>query len=221
MKKLLALALVLMVAGGAMAQTPYNYEGCAYRLGVFFSASNSTFEVNNASTNFDYTPFTPFFMHLVMIDCPEQLSAYEMQISGVPAAGFLATWEMVPGSGWINIGTATNHIAAFGFPQPNPAGVTRLGAWNLININGQTVPFNLAIGPSVPSSIANDGPAIVVAGELWRTNFTPGTHSGCQVDLAPGDFPELVGSVFGDGIELEVIIATQAKSLTGVKALFN
>lgn len=217
MKILLAIAFMLVVAGGALAQTPYNYAGCVYRLGVFFSDDPNDFEVGGAPWDevayYTYTPFVTFYMHLVAIDCPEMISAYEMNMSALPAS-MVVNWHPIPGSGWINIGTIYNHICGFGFPQPNPGGVTHLGRWSIVAQTGG-VPANVFIGPASPSSIGGDGPAIVVYPELWRTNFTPWEFSGCYWDLPPDPTPILVGNIFGG------VVATETMSLTSVKALFK
>jgi hypothetical protein len=147
------------------------------------------------------------------------LSAYEMNMQGLPA-GAILSWEAIAGSGWINIGDINNHIAAFGFPQPNPGGVTHLGRWNVIALTGG-VAADVTIGPSIPSSVGGDGPGMVVNGELWRMNYTPWDFSGCDMDFPPDPTPVLVGTTFGQGVEIIVGLATETMSLTNVKALFN
>ena len=228
MKRLLAMALVLMVAGGAMAQN-YNYDGCDNRIGVFFAPTfnSGAFEPSSEATNFNYAFATTFYMHLLIIDAPSPVSAYELTLTGVPSPGAITTYEGIPGTGFTNIGTTFMHIAAFGFPQPNPGNVVNLGAW-AITMLLQDTPFQVAITPSTPSSIGGDGPAIVINQELWRPNFTPanpdfapGDYSGCNGDLAPGMFPEFVGTTFGAGVQIEPVIAVENQSLSNVKALFR
>jgi hypothetical protein len=220
MKKLLALALVAIMAGGALAQTPYLYEGCEYRIGVFFSTDAETFEVSSEATNLDFPAGAFFYMHLIVMDSPDMISAYEMQVSGLGAL-VIASWIPVPNAGFLNLGDDFNHIATFGFPQPNPDGVIKFGHWNIFPLAPEQS-LNVAMGPAVPSSIQGDGPVFVVNSELVRANFTVGDYSGCLEDLAPGMFPEFVGTTYGPGVDIEVeSVATETRSLSSVKALFQ
>ncbi len=220
MKKLLALALVAIMAGGALAQTPYLYEGCEYRIGVFFSTDAAEFEVSSEATNLDFPNSAFFYMHLIVMDSPDMISAYEMRIEGLGAL-VIASWVPVPNAGFLNLGNDFMHIATFGFPQPNPEGIIKFGHWNIFPLaNEQSL--NVFMGPSIPSSIQDDGPVFVVNSQLVRANFTVGDFSGCNEDLAPGDFPDYVGTTYGDGVVIEVdIVATETRSLSSVKSLFQ
>jgi hypothetical protein len=220
MKKLLALALVLMVAGGAMAQAPFDYVACEYRMGLFPSSTAGDFEITQAGTNYDYTAGVMYNMNLVIFSCPEMVSAYELNMTGLPASVFATGFNPPAGSGWINIGTLTMHIAAYGFPQPNPDGVIYLGAWQLLP-TAPGLTFEVNLGPSVPSSVSDTGIGLVVGGELWRANYSNWDYSGC-----PGEWTQPAAGVpsataNGIGIVLEGEVAVESMSLSNVKALFN
>ncbi len=220
MKSLLTLLCLGLLAGGALAQTDYDYYPCEYRVGLFFSTSNDHYQFNAASTNFDYVPFEEFFMHLVIFGAQQRIPAYELKVTGIPAS-MLAIWEPVPNVGWINVGDEFNHIAAFGFPQPNPNQRVRLGHWRLIATTApETHQFRIL--PSTPSSINGDGPAIVLGERLVRLNFSPWLgYSGCDGHLPPGQFPDYVATTHGSGIELYPSVAVHSRTLSGVKGLFR
>jgi len=216
MKTLLALVLVAMMAGVAAAQTQYLYEPCEYQLGLFFSLDASERNFVEEATNIDYTEFTTFYMHLVVMNAPDLVSAYELQIANVPDGAFLPTWVAVPNAGWLNLGDAFLHIATFGFPQPNADGYIYLGHWSMFALQAD-IAAQITIEAPDPSSIGGDGPALVVNSQLVRANFTPVDYSGCDgEDVAPGDFPPYVATTFGDGVT-----AIENHSLTNVKNLFR
>jgi hypothetical protein len=216
MKTLLALVLVAMMAGVAAAQTQYLYEPCEYQLGLFFSTNAADRNFVEEATNIDYTQFSTFYMHLVIMNAPDLVSAYELQISGVPDGAFIPTWVMVPNAGWLNLGDTFLHIATFGFPQPNAGGYIYLGHWSMFALQAD-VAAQITIQASTPSSIQNDGPALVVNAQLVRSNFTPAAYSGCDgTPVPPGDFPPYVATTYGDGVT-----AIENHSLTNVKSLFR
>lgn len=214
MKTLVALAFLVLMTGAAIAQTPYTYEPCNYQIGLFFSSDAAERVFTQERTNWDYSQFVTFYMHLVIMSAPQQVSAYELSVTGLPA-GFIDSWNMVPGSGWINIGTSFNHIAAFGFPQPNASGYVYLGNWQLIPTAGG-VAAEIRLLPSTPSSVGGDGPGMVINGELWRSNYTPAAFTGCDEAYAPGEYPPYVATLFGEGVT-----AVESRTLTGVKELFR
>jgi hypothetical protein len=220
MKKLLVMALVLMVAGGAVA---YEYQGCVDRVGLFFS-SNYEFDDQRMedATNINYTPFVPFEMHVVMVNVSQAFDAYELAIVGLPAE-VLSTGAVFPNA--INFGGSNlNHIVGFGAPRTGSGQsmAALLSTVTLLFTGATAVPLEIGIAPSVPSSIGNDGPAIVRnQSTLWRINFTPYTHSGCEADLAPGDFPDYVATAYGEGIVINTPVPTQSHTLTNVKSLFR
>ena len=214
MKTLVALALVVLATSGAFAQN-YQYEPCSYQFGLFFSTDQEERVFTEERTNIDYVQFTTFYMHLVVMNSPTNISAYEFTIAGIPPGVFIETFNVVPGTGQTNIGTSFMQICAFGFPQPNTNGYVYLGNWGLFALGApQTVEFQIL--PSEPSSILGDGPAIVVDQVLWRPNFTPDEYTGCNEPLAPGDFPPYVATTYGPGVT-----AIESVSLTSVKALFR
>jgi hypothetical protein len=215
MKKLLVLSLVLVMAGAAVAQN-YEYYPCQNRVGIFFGEPYGV-----EQTNFDYTAFVPFNVYLVSLSVSDPIAAYELRV-GLDA-GFVITAAVFPNA--INFGGSnTNHIVGYGAPVPGS------GEWNAVHLSTLTLlwtgaagtPSVITLGPSVPSSIANDGPAYVINGVLVRSNFTTAEFSGCDgCEYEPGNFDVIVGTFYGDGIELECVVSTQNHSLSSVKALFQ
>lgn len=191
------LLLLTLAASPAPAQPSYVYESCVYRMGLF-SAEGIYVEDR---TDFDYEPLTTFTMHLVLIDAVGPVSGYEVSIELDPAF-LVVDVGAPPGVELLNIGSGTNHIVGFGAPQvPDEDGHVLLCT---IQVFAQkaNVASNIALGPSRPSSVGGDGPAIVVDGVLIRTNFTPLGFDGCDDDLPPGLFPPAVATTFGDGVPL-------------------
>lgn len=179
--------------------SPPLYEPCQYRLGVFFSSDYEFWdERRDAATNLDYTQFTPFDMHVVGIGCPEAVMGYEASLEVDPS--FLAVSASFPGSA-LNLGDYLNHYVSFGIPRPpdGPAQAVLLSTVTLLPVEAG-VSSQIRILPSSPSSLDGDGPALVIGHKLVRTNFTPTSHSGCQSDLAPGDFPAAVATTYGGGV---------------------
>lgn len=197
-----SLALVsglILLAAGALAQTPYLYEPCQYRVGVFFSSSPVDFEASSASTNVALAKGEVVYMHLVVLDAPRPISAYELQVAGLPEDALAASWIEVPDAGYLKFGDTWNHFATFGFPQPNTDGVVYLGHWRLqalVDVKDVTIQLLAAH----PSSIEGDGPALVVDQQLVRANFTPYEFSGCREPLPPGKSPAQVATIGGDGV---------------------
>lgn len=221
MKKLLVMALVLMVAGGAVAQD-YEYQGCIYRIGLFFS-DDYMFDDERieAATNIDYAPFIEFDMHVVMINVPTAVEAYELLVVGLPSSA-VVTNLVIPNG--VNFGgTNVNHIVGYGEPRPTPSGQTNAILMSTLKVLATVADESWEVGlvPSVPSSINDDGPALVVTEDLWRTNFTPYSHSGCEEDLAPGDFPDYVATAYGDGVVINPPVPVQSHTFTDVKSLFR
>ena len=197
-----SLALVsglILLAAAALAQTPYLYEPCHYRVGLFFSSSPDDFEASSASTNVALAKGEVVYMHLVILDAPKPISAYELQVAGIPADALVGSWIEVPDAGYLKFGDTWNHFATFGFPQPNPDGMVYLGHWRLqALVDVQDVKIQLLAAH--PSSIEGDGPALVVDQQLVRANFTPYEFSGCREPLAPGKFPAHVATIGGAGV---------------------
>ena len=184
------------------------YEPCQYRLGVFFSSDYEFWdERRDAATNLDYTQFTPFDMHLVVIGCPEAVMGYEASLEVDPS--FFALNTSFPAS-TLNLGDYLNHYVSFGIPQPpaGPAQAVLLSTVTFFPVEAE-VSSQIRILPSSPSSLDGDGPALVIDHKLVRANFTPTSHSGCQFDLAPGDFPAAVATTYGGGVVTAVGDAQQ------------
>jgi hypothetical protein len=197
-----SLALVsglFLLAAGALAQTPYLYEPCHYRVGLFFSSSPDDFEASSASTNVDLAKGEVVYLHLVILDAPKPISAYELQIVGIPAKALVASWIELPDAGYLKFGDTWNHFATFGFPQPNPDGVVYLGHWRLQAL-ADVKDVRIQVLASHASSIEGDGPALVVDQQLVRANFTPYEFSGCREPLPPGKSPAHVATIGGTGV---------------------
>jgi hypothetical protein len=193
----LSLLFLSLAASPAVAQPSYVYESCVYRMGLFLAEDS----YDEEHTNIDYEPQTVFVMHLVLLDAVGPVAAYEVGIDLDPA--FVVIDVSGPaGAPLLNLGTGANLIVGFAEPLvPDDDGRILLGT---IRVFPQTanVASNIALGPSRPSSVGGDGPAIVVDGVLIRTNFTPLGFDGCDDDLPPGLFPPAVATTFGDGVPL-------------------
>ncbi len=205
MKKLLALALVALMAGGAMA-LEYGDVGCG--MGMFFSNT----EFSDATTNTNPTP-APFNAYIVAIDVQiESIGGYEVGITMDETAIFVLT--VTGENGWTNFGTNTNHLAGFSTPMTPSGGAVVLCTMQMLYSAAD--PQDIVFGPSTPSSwgpenpqgILWDGPAIANAsGDLLYTAFLTGGVS---------DAPSTVATLNGTGIT-----ATENHTLSGVKALFD
>ena len=141
-------------------------------------------------------------MSSLVISAPQPVSAYEMRLEGLPEGMFITSWVPVPDSGWLNVGNDMQHMSAFGFPQPNPGGVVKLGHWTLFPLVTDTK-AELRLVPPAGSSLGGAAPALVVDGELARVNYTPWSHSGCTEAVASGDIPPYVATINGEGVKLD------------------
>jgi hypothetical protein len=196
MKKLLALALVALMAGGALAQ----WEG-DNMMGMFFSDA----EFSDATTNIVTSP-APFNAYIVSLN-PEMMSVsgYEVGISISDPTVFVlsATGE----NGWTNFGDNTNHLAGFGTPVPVVDGAVVLCTMNMLYTGSATVDivFGAATPPSMPE---HDGPVLA-------DGANPDILVPC-VYTSHADMAGKVATLNGEGV-----IAVENHSLSGVKALFN
>ncbi|MEZ4386498.1 MAG: hypothetical protein R3D98_02760 [Candidatus Krumholzibacteriia bacterium] len=192
MKKLLALVIVALMAGAAFAQPG---------MGVFFS--NSSFGDND--TNFD-AGFSPFNAYIVLLDAPVgSVGAYECSLifSDVNVFVLSATGA----NGWTNFGSPTNHIAGFQTPLPVAGDNTAvLCTVQLLYTAGLAV--DISMGGSTPSSFSPAGPGIANGAnpdDLIACFLTSGNPLG-----------GVVATLNSGGVT-----ATEAHSLTEVKALFD
>lgn len=201
MKKLLAFTIVALMAGSALAVPG---------MGVFFSNTDFT----AANTNFAPTAATPFNAYLVLMGADiAGVGAYEVgiQISDptVLIIGVTGT------NGWTNFGTNTNHLAGFGAggqpPLPLVNGTAVLATLNMMVFAG--TPVEIALGPSTPSSEGSGHPAIAAAenvDDLIYCGLTTGPHTADTFGLVA----TLNNADNG-------LVATEAQSLSAIKALFD
>jgi len=198
MKTLLTLSLVVLLAGSAFAQLDNS-------LGIFFVDSG----FDDDFTNFDPTPGVPFDAHIAIVNASVfTVGGYEVGIEFSEDAFVLA----VDGpNGWTNFGDNLNHIVGFMTPVPSSTGEALLSTMNILYSGTGLNEFFM--GPSTPSSFGGEGPGIADGGNpdlLYMCNYTSGP-----------DFGGLVATLNGDGIRYPDVVATEAHSLSSVKALFN
>ncbi len=196
MKKLLALALVALMAGGALAQ----WDG-DNMMGMFFDGEVFT----DATTNLD-TPGAPFNSFIVALNPEMQsVSGYEVGISISDASVFVLS--AVGPNGWTNFGDNTNHLAGFGTPVPVVDNAVVLCVLQMLYSGTDRVEivYGAATPPSIPG---HDGPVLA-------DGANPDILVACEY-TSHEDMGGLVATLNGEGV-----IAVENHSLSGVKALFN
>lgn len=170
MKKLLALALVVMVAGGAIAQTTEDNM-----MGMFFAEP-----FNSENTNFVNT-FAPFDAYVVLLNATvESIGGYEVGI-GIPATVFVLSASGP--NNWTNFGGNLNHLCGYGTPVPAMAEGTVLSTMNMLYTGTDII--EVLYGPSEPASIPGmpviaDGanPDILIGCNLTSTGDVVATING-------------------------------------------
>jgi len=173
MKKLLALALVALMAGAAFAQPG---------IGVFFSATDFV----DANTNMD-TAGAPFNAYVVIIDSPvSSIGAYEVGITISDPAVFVLS--VTGPNGWTNFGSNTNHLCGFTTPVPVTEGAAVMATMNMLQ--SVATEATISMGPATPASIP-DVPAIADGAD-------PDVLIACVLDS--GDSAPVVATLNGDGI---------------------
>lgn len=193
MKKLLALAVVALMAGAAFAQPG---------MGVFFATDSFT----DSDTNKETTMSVPFEAYVVVLASPvSTIGAYECGLTVSDPSVFILN---VSGpNGWTNFGAPLNHLC--GYQNPVVADIDSDYAVLATIQMMQTVvgPADITMGPADPSSVGGAGPAI-----------TDGTNPENLITcvLTNGGADNVVATLNGDGI-----VATEPHSLSAVKALFN
>ena len=191
MKKLLALALVAVIATGALAQDDPNM------MGMFFDAA----AFNDDSTNMPAAPSTPFNAYVVLLNSTvETIGAYEV---GITVEGSLDPFvlSLTGPNGFTNFGANLNHLA--GYQTPVVAGdAVVLSTMLMMVLTPET--YTVAFGASDPSSVDGDHPAVA-------NGDNPDELIACDTYSFP-----FVATINGDGV-----VATEAHSLSSVKALFN
>lgn len=177
-------------AGSRESLTPA-YALCEYRIGVFFSQDIADPDQwLSGDTNIDYPDGMPFAMHGVAISCPEAVIGYEASIVMDPS--FLTIDFELAGAGFV-LGTDVDHNVYYDSPRPAIGQIQTvlLSTWTVYPTVPQLASV-IRLLPSTSSSNDGQGPGIMIASNLMRANFTPWSHSGCEEDLAPGDFPAAV-----------------------------
>lgn len=192
MKKLLALALVAMMAGAALAQPASSEDNM---MGMFFS----DVEFTDGATN-HVNAFAPFFGYVVLLNpTVPSIGGYELGIALDPSVFVLG----VSGpNGWTNFGNNTNHLAGYTSPVPASDAGTVMASLNMLYTGTATI--FIGFGPSEPSSLG-DWPAIA-------NGENPDELIACPLTSDGG----YVATINGDGV-----VATESMSFTGVKALFD
>jgi hypothetical protein len=198
MKTLLTLSLVVLLAGSAFAQLDNS-------LGIFFVDSN----FDDDFTNFDPTPGVAFNAYIAIVSTTvSTVGGYEVGIDFTEDAFILA---VTGPNGWTNFGAPDNHICGFQTPVPSESGNALLATMNILYTGSGL--NEIFMGPSEPSSFNGEGPGIADGTNpdlLYMCNYTSGP-----------DFGGLVATLNGDGIVYPDVVATEAHSLSSVKALFN
>ena len=194
MKKLLALALVVMVAGSALAQ---DLNG----MGIFFD--NAVFD---ETTNTVATAGAPLDMYVVLIASEfETIGGYECGIEFSDPTVF-ALGATGP-NGWTNFGSgALDHLVGFMAPvQTTVDGAAVLATINILYGGSDVVDITMmdASIPSFPGfpAIANGANPEELRACLLTTGVAP---------------PGVVANLNGEGIT-----AMESHTLTEVKALFD
>jgi len=193
MKKLLALALVALMAGGAMAQVDEWFD----EFGLWVMDGEGAY-VNSLVGQAPYAPFAMFLT--VHNTTSASIGGYECFV-GLPAGQTLIL--SADFNGGTNFGDNTNHLV--GFPAPIPGGEMAIltGMQVMLTAPGLVLPVEL--GPSVPSSVDGYGPA-------YADGSDPNILVPCwYITGMPWVF------MFGE----EGPVGTENMSFSQVKALFN
>ncbi|MEZ4386501.1 MAG: hypothetical protein R3D98_02775 [Candidatus Krumholzibacteriia bacterium] len=201
MKKLLVLALVALMAAGALAQTSEDNM-----IGMFFTNDLGVINESiadggmNPNTNF-VNAFAPFNAYIVLVNpTVASVAAYETSVTFDGGAPFLLA--VTGPNGWTNFGTPSNHLAGFQTPLPCADGAV-LCTIQMLYTGVPTVFINL--GAATPSSFNPPTPGIA-------DGANPDNLIACPLTSDGG----YVATINGDGV-----VATEAHSLSDVKALFD
>jgi len=229
-----------LLAGDAAAQADYNYEACYNRLAIYKTnvlpgAPWQYPALFRNLLNFRYRPHETFAAYVFVSLATQPVLGYDASIILPPELEALSH-VAAPGSYWINLGTPLNVICGFSAPRlPDINGNLHLSTLTLQatgfdRIVRARIGTDIFMGPSEPSGIGGAGPAFNMGGQYMRANFIDLEHSGCE---APSPPVGRVAVVFGGASWIEVYgwgpivagdsspVATEARSLTSVKALFR
>jgi len=211
MKVLFSLCLCTLVAGMALAQSDNDNS-----LGMFFTADiaaileaddpdNPPNEPPHPYSNADVGA-TPFMGYIVLLyPTVESVGGYEVGITFEPDDPSLFILGVSGPNGWTNFGGNANHLVGYGVPLPCDAGGVVLGELQMLYSGSSTI--EIQFGPSVPPSIP--GVPAIADGE------NPDDLYGCNLTCSPAYCPT-VATINGEGV-----VATDYKSFTSVKALFE
>jgi hypothetical protein len=197
MKKLLVLALVALTASGATAAF---YEGGV--LGLYFS--DTAFIQEN--TNINTTP-APFNAYIVLLQSPTStIGAYEVGITISDLSVFVL--NATGPNGWTNFGSNTNHLCGYQVALPVDANDSVvLGTLQMLYAGADVVTIDF--GPANPSSFDD---VFNPAGGGIADGATPDNLYHCALST---------GDVVGTVATLNLVVAAESRTLTGVKALFE
>lgn len=223
MKKLLALALVALMAGGAFAQAEFNYEQCQNQLAIF----NSPELPDGVPGDFpeDYAALADLPLasgmvpiHVFGIKCTQPILGYDAFFT-LPASLVGLSHAASPGNNWINLGDAVNILSGFAAPiSPDVNGNVYLSVMTVFV--SAVAPGDIFAGPSEPSGVGGVGPTFNMGGEYMRVNFIDMPYDGCD-EPAPAEGRVAVVNGGTSPIVVRGTIATETMTLSGVKALFQ
>ncbi|MBD3220331.1 hypothetical protein GF314_03735 [bacterium] len=210
-RSILALILVV-VASGAVAQ----YENA---MGIFFEEDDLSFwwEYHNLDTE----PGVPFEIYVAILGPSVNfIGGYECSLEFLGAPVFMLGWGG-PDAYWqdgsyhypdgfsyggFNFGDEYNHLVGYSYPVPTGGEDTVLAKMRLFQPEAERV--DIYMGPSEPSSVGGDGPAIANGldpDEIILCTYTSGPY-----------FDGWVGT-----LNAPPPVTTEAHSWSGVKALFE
>ncbi len=175
MKRLLIIALALVIACGAMAQDTF---------GLWRMDADGNYQ-NYIAAEDVTTPFTLF----ITIHDPSSFSVGGYEVGMTLPEGMLILNAGGP-NGWTNFGDATNQLVGFQTPVIVQAEIGVLGELSCLGLSVPTDPMNVVyMGANPPSIPGHDGP-------VYANGVNPDELIACgYVNGAPEVF--LYGGVVG------------------------
>ncbi|MDY0108442.1 MAG: hypothetical protein RBT60_00705 [Candidatus Krumholzibacteria bacterium] len=241
MKFLLWIVMAGLLAGSAAAQADYNYEPGQNWFGIYRTNTLPGLpdyypeEFRNL-LNFRYRPYEIFSAYVMVSKATHPVLGYDASII-LPPELVALSHVPAPGSYWINLGTPLNVLSGIDPPIfPDIAGNIHLSTLTLQatgfdRTTRARLGADIFMGPSEPSGVGGAGPTFNMGGEYMRANFIDYRHSGCPEPSPPVG---RVAIVFGGASSIVIgclggpivagdssPVATEARSLTAVKALFR
>jgi len=210
MKVMFLLCLCTLVAGIALAQSDNDNS-----LGMFFTddiaaileaddPDNPPNEPPHPYSNVELGGAPSYGYIVLLYPTVESVAGYEVGITFVPDDSALFILAVNGPNGWTNFGDNTNHLAGYGVPLPCDAGGVVLAELQFLYSGG---PVEIQFGPATPPSIP--GGPVIASGE------NPDDLYVCNLTCSPAYCPT-VATINGEGV-----VATDYKSFTSVKALFE